>query len=560
MRKSYYFLILVFVIAGCQSSTKPSEDVLARIGDYSVTQHDFQTAFKRYYYRTGQAIPVNPVTMKAVLDGQFNTYVFATYAGDRGWAHDAQSQHQLDMIKRQVYVQEFLMHMVYDTIRVTENDTRQLFYRFNTRLRASHLYAKDKETIDSLYVKLKNGESFDSLAKHTFKNTYLANHGGDVGVFGVDEMDIAFENAAFSLNVGQYSKPVRTSEGWSIVKLTGRYPKPVLTESEYARAKANLEAFAMKRKRIVASRSVLAQTVKMLNINDSVIRQLWNEVKADRTSFDHYSSEKGETGLNVGALTDSMLCRKDGFTFSGTDFIREAFLTPNLTRQRANSYGTFNDFVKGLVYRSYVIHEFKRNSAFRDPEVQTWVESSFNDYLVRRVEDSLKASVKVTDEEMRKKYYQNPQQYVKPVSVDLARIVVSSKEDGEKVVDLLRSGKKFLDVLRKYTINGQDLMTNGDLGYEPVTKYGSMAKDLGSLDVGEIAGPFKYTPGIYYVFKCLGRKDSRKLNYEDVKDELEKEVRQQKFSILRKKVLRDTKRQHKAYENLEKMKNTKIEI
>ncbi|HKI45088.1 MAG TPA: peptidyl-prolyl cis-trans isomerase [Balneolales bacterium] len=560
MRKCCYYLLVAAVIVGCRSTVKPAENVIAQIGNYAVTSQEFQAAFRQYYYRTGQAIPVNPVTMKSVLDGRFDTYVMATYAADRGWATDAWSQHRRDMIKRQIYTKEYLKHMVYDTVRVSEKDTRELFYRLNTKLRASHLYAPDKGTIDLLYSALNNGASFDSLARHTFNNAYLANHGGDVGVFGVDDMDIAFENAAYSLKVGQYSKPVRTSEGWSIVKLTGRYPKPIITESQYNREKSRLKTFEMKRNREMASREAISQTVEKLHIRDSVVRQLWGKIGEGRLSFDHYDPNRRESGLSLRELHDSLICHIEGFSFSVTDFIRESYLTPDITRQRAVAYGTFSDFVKGLAYRSYVIHRFKLSPAFGNPEVNAWVESSFNNYLENRVEDSLKASIEVTDDEMREKYYENPQQYDSPLMIDLARIVVASEKDGEKVVGLLKKGMKFSEVLRKYTTSGEDLMTGGDLGYEPVTKYGSMARTLGALKVGEIAGPLKYTPGIYYVFKCLGTKDARVANYEDVKGVLETEVRQQKFVNLRRKVLQETKKQHHAYEDLEKLENIKIEI
>lgn len=53
------------------------------------------------------------------------------------------------------------------------------------------------------------GESFEALAEEVFTNPYLANNGGDIGEFTVDEMDIAFENAAFALNVGDVSAPVK---------------------------------------------------------------------------------------------------------------------------------------------------------------------------------------------------------------------------------------------------------------------------------------------------------------------------------------------------------------
>ena len=56
---------------------------------------------------------------------------------------------------------------------------------------------------DSLYNLLQNGATFESLAPSVFRDPELASSGGDLGYFSLDEMDIAFEEQAYSMQPGQ---------------------------------------------------------------------------------------------------------------------------------------------------------------------------------------------------------------------------------------------------------------------------------------------------------------------------------------------------------------------
>jgi peptidyl-prolyl cis-trans isomerase D len=80
-----------------------------------------------------------------------------------------------------------------------------------------------KEKIDALAERLRNGESFEELAKQNSQDPATAASGGDLGFFGkgVLNMDPAFETAVFALHEGEVSEPVRTSFGYHLIKLTG---------------------------------------------------------------------------------------------------------------------------------------------------------------------------------------------------------------------------------------------------------------------------------------------------------------------------------------------------
>ncbi len=94
--------------------------------------------------------------------------------------------------------------------------------RSQEKLAVRHLYAKTKKEADRLYELLQKGASFNELAKQIFTDTALQNSGGYLGYITWGDTDPAFEDAAYSLKVGEISKPVKTAQGYSIIKLDNK--------------------------------------------------------------------------------------------------------------------------------------------------------------------------------------------------------------------------------------------------------------------------------------------------------------------------------------------------
>ena len=66
--------------------------------------------------------------------------------------------------------------------------------------------------------RLKKGESFANLAKELSIDKGSGKRGGDLGSFSRGMMVKPFEEAAFKLEKGQLSEPVKTEFGYHIIK------------------------------------------------------------------------------------------------------------------------------------------------------------------------------------------------------------------------------------------------------------------------------------------------------------------------------------------------------
>jgi len=90
-----------------------------------------------------------------------------------------------------------------------------------TQVRASHILGNSKAEAEKLLNRLRAGARFEDLArKHS--QCPSGRKGGDLGYFGKGQMVKPFEEAAFSMQKGQVSEPVKTQFGYHLIMVTDR--------------------------------------------------------------------------------------------------------------------------------------------------------------------------------------------------------------------------------------------------------------------------------------------------------------------------------------------------
>jgi len=85
------------------------------------------------------------------------------------------------------------------------------------KVHCAHILVKTEQEAKAISDQLNKGGNFTKMAMEK-SLCPSGKRGGDLGVFGRGKMVREFEQAAFALQKGQISQPVKTEFGWHIIK------------------------------------------------------------------------------------------------------------------------------------------------------------------------------------------------------------------------------------------------------------------------------------------------------------------------------------------------------
>lgn len=86
---------------------------------------------------------------------------------------------------------------------------------------ASHILVESKEKADDIFKEIEEGLSFEEAASK-YSTCPSKENGGSLGEFTRGQLVPEFENHAFSMEIGEMSKPVKSQFGYHIIRLEGK--------------------------------------------------------------------------------------------------------------------------------------------------------------------------------------------------------------------------------------------------------------------------------------------------------------------------------------------------
>jgi len=89
------------------------------------------------------------------------------------------------------------------------------------KIKCSHILVKKQSEAQELLDRIRGGEKFGRLAREYSIDPGSAKRDGNLGYFSRGKMVRPFEEAAFRLQIGQTSGPVKSEYGYHIIRRLG---------------------------------------------------------------------------------------------------------------------------------------------------------------------------------------------------------------------------------------------------------------------------------------------------------------------------------------------------
>ena len=260
-------LLLALTAAGKSAAQDdPAGTTLAEIGDMELTAERFTRSYLNYLIQTGRND--TPAQRQHHLSNLIATYLLAGEARARDLDETDAFRQYISMEKKLAVGGQYFNQIVADSLEAaTDEDVRRTFVAANTEVELRHLFFRDPAAAQEAYEMLESGAGFIGLANEVFDTADYDSLAGYLGYASYFDLDDAVAEAAFGLSEGQYSKPVRSREGWHIVRVDGWRRNPILTDEEFQQSKGSVAV----QERIRRSRLA----------GDRLVRALMNEVAID---------------------------------------------------------------------------------------------------------------------------------------------------------------------------------------------------------------------------------------------------------------------------------------
>ena len=233
--------------------------VLARVGTKTITSADVDAMIatmgpqgQNYQSAQGRAAVLEQIIGRQLIlmDAKRNLM-------DREPAFMA----ELEKVKEDLLA-GYALQKVMARVKVTDEDCKKFYEEnkdmFNTgdTVSASHILVDSAEQAESLMAAIQAGEIAFEAAAQEYSSCPSGQQGGSLGEFGRGQMVPEFDEACFTMEVGELRGPVQTQFGFHIIRLNAKGEAKIM---EYSEVKENIEQHLMNQKQTDAYRSKVNQ-------------------------------------------------------------------------------------------------------------------------------------------------------------------------------------------------------------------------------------------------------------------------------------------------------------
>ena len=194
---------------------------------------------------------------------------------------------------------------------------------------------------------------------------------------------------------------------------------------------------------------------------------------------------------------------------------------------RAQSYNNPQGraaILEQLIGQALFLTDAKKNMLEYDPQFKAQLAQVKEDLLVQFAISKALERVKVTEDEIKKFYDENPEQFAGEPTVEASHILVDSEEKANEIKQKIESGEITFEDAAKQFSSCPSAQNGGSLGE---FGRGQMVPEFDSacfeMEVGELRGPVKTQFG-YHLIRLDAKKDAKPVTLQEAHAAIEQHL------------------------------------
>lgn len=520
IRSTWAWLTIALVWGGCaeKSDVQVADSSIVQVGDVAITADDV-SAFIASLPQHLLAEREDLSAIRGYAQDLVDREIMLAEAEKRGIDTLPGLVQVLDAETNKRLVQKVSIELVDRQLRVEESELKEAYEEFDLgwEVWPAHILSESEEDARVVIEELKKGTPFSEVAKK-YSRADDAIKGGNLGAFfGQGDVVPALREATFFLEEGAFSEPIRTKDGWEVVKIIEKRRKGYdALRDDIAKRMAKVK-WAERREAVVDSlgavRGVRMERQRVREVLAGLFRQGLEPEEAKK-EFITYQGGRILVGDAVRGIRD----------------LKKGALPPD-------SAAVFAEIERWILPDSLMVLEARDQGRFNDADILTFRDQRRTALMVNQVRlEQVDGKVEIPDERVSAYYEQYYDTYKKlPGVIHLTEVLVDTEAEAAAILEQARQGVSLEALAVRHsvrpgmeTLGGHAFADSGRVEIASLfqSPYRTFLGDSNDKDVGVINGPLEVQDR-YSVFRLNQPIEKEAIPFKQVQRPIRVKLREQ---------------------------------
>ena len=483
MLQGFFVCGLLLAVAGCERESGPATPVLATVAGEAITALDldrFERELPDYLRSKKEGVAAHRVHLQSLIDKK----LVLREARKRKLDQLPGLKRELAKMVNKRLVEELSHELVDAQLAITEEELRADYEEqsLGWEIWPAHILSASEEDARAIIRLLDAGASFSELARER-SLADDADKGGNLGAFfGQGGAVASLRAGTFHLEEGQVSEPIRTIDGYEVVKVLKKQRIP------FEKLRDDI-AKRLSRHKWVSRREAVIDSLKQAH-----------DLRYHRDRVHAVLAGLHGRGLDQ-ARAQAPLVEYTGGTIKVGDFVR-GLLDLEKGALPPDSAAVFHVLEVWILPDSLLALEARTQGRHQRADIVEWKEKKLQRLLASQLRlDQVAGQVEVTDAEVRAYYDDHLDAYKSlPGIIEMTEVLVNTRAEAEEILAQARSGERLRELAIRHSVRpgmkpvgGHTFADSGRVTLESLyqSPYRTFFGDLNAKDVGVLQGPLE---------------------------------------------------------------------